>query len=508
MKQAERPGLFPPRVGWIPILIALAVVAVASVVAFVPEYATHQVIGVTNTDKHQADVVADQTPGAGTTMDSGHLVYSPGAGPSGGPVVNTKAGPGAGCSQRRNAGATDIGVTGSQIHITTTDVTTGVGAGFLGQAVQGMKAALNQVNAAGGVCGRRIVFHPSPINDGWDGPTGANYISGFINSSDGVFALVGEPDSEGLYSAQHSGLIDQAGIPVVGTDGMLSSQYTDPWIWPVAASTITNMHIAAQYACKQLHAHNVGIVYDSKYKFGPEGANAFKAQIQRSCGSTLSMGSDCSTAFCGVSPDATSYTSQITAFNGACAGSSGSPKCDVVVMLLEPGPMEVWMRGEENCGCSWYRTLMGGEPLFDDSLAGNCGQGCARMMVWTGYKPYLQPFDGEAPVYTYAHALAQVCPSCDLHNEFTEGAYLGTELFIAACQQVGSNLTRAALRQVLDSQTFDLGLSQPLHYGTGLPHLANTSMAAYSDNASGTFNGWSYANTGFISDPAPGKDFD
>jgi hypothetical protein len=32
-------------------------------------------------------------------------------------------------------------------------------------------------------------------------------------------------------------------------------------------------------------------------------------------------------------------------------------------------------------------------------------------------------------------------------------------------------------------------------------------MAAYSDNSSGSFNGWTYASTGFIADPDPGKDF-
>jgi ABC-type branched-subunit amino acid transport system substrate-binding protein len=149
---------------------------------------------------------------------------------------------------------------------------------------------------------------------------------------------------------------------------------------------------------------------------------------------------------------------------------------------------------------------MGGEPLFDDGLASNCAQPCAGMMVWTGYKPDIQPFDGESPVYTFAHSLQSVCPACDPHNEFTEGAYLGTELFIAACQKVGSHLTRGALKQALDSGTFDLGMSTPLRYGTGLPHLANISMVAYKANVSGTFNGWSYLNTGFLPDPAAGQD--
>jgi ABC-type branched-subunit amino acid transport system substrate-binding protein len=365
-----------------------------------------------------------------------------------------------------------------------------------------MKAAISRVNSAGGICGRTVLL--DSVNDGWDGPTGSSDIAKFIGSGN-VFALVGEPDSEGLDAAVRALSIDHAGIPVVGTDGMLRSQYNDPWVWPVAASTVTNMHIIAQYAL-QHGAKRVGIVFDDKYKFGLEGAGAFKAEVERLNHGTLGMGSDCSSGFCGVSPDSTDYSTSVQAFNRSCTAQSGHDKCDIVVMLLEPQPMETWMKDEENCSCTWYGTLMGGEPLFDDNLAGTCGQDCANMTVWTGYKPDVQPFDGETPVYTYAHDLASVCPSCDPHNEFTEGAYLGTELFIAACQKVGSNLTRLTLQQELNTDTFDLGLSQPLHYGAGLPHLANTQMAAFRDNASGTFNGWSYLSTGFVKDPHPGAD--
>ncbi len=500
MAQQRRSGGFPPPFGWIPLGIALAVVTVASVAAFVPQYGTHQVIGVSsNGDPNNPNNVVDSSPGA--TASSGRNVFIPGVTAAPGPNNPNNRTGAADCVHGKNAGSTDTGVTATSIHIATTDVTTGIGSGFLGQAVEGMKGAIDQVNRAGGICGRKIAL--DSLNDGWDGPTGANDISGYINRGD-VFALVGEPDSEGLDAAVRAGTIDHAGMPVVGTDGMLASQYNDPWIWPVAASTVTNMHIMAQYAKTQSHARKVGIVFDSVYKFGKEGAKAFKAQVQRANGgSTLQMGDTCATGYCGVSPSSTDYSSQIHDFNQYCAGAQ---KCDVVVMLLEPQPMETWMKGEDNCQCSWYSTLMGGEPLFDDNFAGNCGQACAGMVVWSGYKPDLQPFDGETPVYTFAHALQAACSTCDQHNEFTEGAYLGAEMFIAACQKIGSNLTRATLRQELDSDTFDLGLSTPLHYGTGLPHQANTSMTAYSDNASGTFNGWSYLSTGFLPDPAPGQD--
>ena len=61
------------------------------------------------------------------------------------------------------------------------------------------------------------------------------------------------------------------------------------------------------------------------------------------------------------------------------------------------------------------------------------------------------------------------------------------------------------LKAELTSATFDLGLSQPLQY-PALPHLATTSMAAFADNAQGSFHGWNYLATGFVSDPARGQD--
>jgi hypothetical protein len=220
-------------------------------------------------------------------------------------------------------------------------------------------------------------------------------------------------------------------------------------------------------------------------------------------------GSSCHQAYCGIATQGTTdFSNPINTFDGACQSSSSHKKCDVVMMLLEPGPMGTWMQSEANCGCSWYSNLMGGEPLFDDNLGTNCGGSCRGMTVWTGYHADIQPFSTEAAVQHYTQALSSVCPSCDAHNEFTEGAYLGTELFIEACKRVGGDLTRQALQQVLDSQTFDLKLAEPLTFGNSFPRVANFSMAGFADNAAvgGSFNGWNYLETTFIADPDRGKD--
>jgi ABC-type branched-subunit amino acid transport system substrate-binding protein len=528
MSKEEGRRLYPPPVGWIPFTVGLIALIIVTVIAFVPPQA-----GARPTGAPQAN---DNTGTTGTgTGDTGGATPDGTTGGTKGRTVTTGGttatlgGPNGAagtlrCAAGKNGGKTDTGVTDGEIHVASTIVTEGAGGDFLKEAPDGIQAALDEANNTGGICGRRVTIET--INDGWDRQQGQTDISHYINQGN-VFALLAEPDSEGLSAAIDSKIIDRAGIPVVGTDGMLSDQYTDPWVWPVAASTVTNMHIAAKYAVDHYkHADGspptVGIVYDTKYKFGKEGANAFDAEYKRLTGKSIqgddqAQGCAGTTAFCGIQAGVGSYNNEITAFNKACASSASNvpAKCDVVVMLLEPSPMEAWMGADSqsNCQCNWYGHLMGGEPLFDDNLGQHCGGACANMMVWTGYHPAIQPFDSEKAVYTYSQSLKARCPSCDPHNEFTEGAYLGTRLFLEACRRVGEAglpLTRANLRMALNSYTYDLGLSAvPLHFTEKLPHLANTSMAGFSDNApppNGSFNGWNYLVTGFLPDPASGQD--
>jgi ABC-type branched-subunit amino acid transport system substrate-binding protein len=482
---------FPPGVGWWQAGLAGAAVLLVAAVAAVPRFET-KVIGSAPGAAAAETLGPDGTtraatgPGVRTSVAPGATRQSGGA-VTGGPQTVDGA---IDCAHGRNGGSTAPGVTAGMINVASTIVTSGPGKDFLGEAGDGMQAAFNAANAAGGVCGRQ--FHLDTINSGWDGPTGKNYIDGFIHSRK-VFALVGQPDSEGLDQAVGSGSIDGNKMPAVGTDGMLKSQYHSEWVWPVAASTVTNMHLAADYGVDNAQGKTFGIVYDSKYKFGAEGARAFAEQVRRrgyDIKGYSKSASGCSQAYCGISSEKQSYSTEIQTFNAACH------PCDVVVMLLEPGPMIAWMNEERNAPTAWYKTLIGGEPLFDDGLGQQCpGCGDAKLIVWSGYRPAIQPFDGEKPVYTFCQQLHAVRPSADCHNEFTEGAYLGAKMFIEAVRRVGLlglPLTRDNLKHALDTGVYELGMTyRPLGYPR-LPHIANSCMTAFSDNYSGSFNGWSY----------------
>jgi ABC-type branched-subunit amino acid transport system substrate-binding protein len=506
-----RPRSYPPGIPGAAWAVGVAVALLISIVAAVPRYSTHrvvvaggQVVQTGNTEGQQPGVIAPNGSAGHFATNGGNNSVSNNGTLS--PAANNSSQQHVACTPSSNGGSTAPGVSANEIRVATTTVTSGVGAGFLGQAEAGMRAAINEVDSAGGICGRRITLQT--LNSGWDGPTGKRDIDNWINAGN-VFSLVGEPDSEGLAAAIDGGSIDRAGIPVVGTDGLLQDQYFSPWVFPVAASTVTNMHIVAKYAVQQLHAKSFGIVYDKAYKFGAEGARAFDQEVKRLTGKDIpgyGVTAGCTSAnhaYCAIDSGNQAYNTEINNFDQACK------PCDAVVMLLEPTPMETWMKGERDSGTTWYHTLFGGEPLFDDNLGSACDS-CGGMIVWTGYHPAIQPFDAEAPVSKYQQSLKAQCPSCDPHNEFTEGAYIGMQLFIQGVKAVAASglpLTRANLKNALDGLTFNAGLtSTTLHYGSGLPHLANTQMAAYSDNFSGSFNGWSYLGTSFVSDPAAGRD--
>src|ERR1041384_299256 len=203
------------------------------------------------------------------------------------------------CAAGQNGGATDTGVTANSIKLATTVVRTGQGAAFLGDVQPAMEAVVHRVNRLGGICGR--LLDVKYVDDGWKADSGQRYIQDFIKS--GYFAIPVGPSSEGLNAAVRAGDIDAAGIPVVGTDGMLISQYQDPWVWPVAVSTASSARIMVDDAYSK-GARSFAIVFDKNYKFGSEAAEAFNNEVKRIMHNTgvpgYSRTHGCSQSFCGV----------------------------------------------------------------------------------------------------------------------------------------------------------------------------------------------------------------
>lgn len=475
------------------VLILAVVVLLASVVGFVPEDEPQVVTNGGPLGATDQLTLEDENAAGGAVVSGGGGTGGGGGtaeGATGGATPQeveeqlAQANQDLACEAGRNGGETDTGVTGNRIGLASTIVTSGPGSTFLADSQYGMQAIVAKANSAGGICGRGLDLQL--VNDNWEAQRGHNILRNFMNDG-GIFALPVVPSSEGLRAAGPD--IEKSGIPVIGSDGMLEEQYTNDWIWPVATATVSQMRIMVDYAASQ-GAENFAIVFDDFYRFGVEGRDAYERYVKKA-GNTFVHAE-------GIQPNQAGYGPQIANLNDACGGG----KCDVVVMLLDPGSANTWIAGDQNFKTrAKYR--FGAQPLFSDNFAQDCGGRCDGMLVWSGYVPPLGNNQGLAGIREYSSDVKAVAPSADVSNQFLEGAYLGMSVFVEALQQVGPNLTRERLRDVMNSMTYESDLSSNLTWSAD-KRLANTSAQAWEIKAaSGSFDGFRDARTGFIKDPDP-----
>lgn len=491
-----QPRSFPPGLGFITIAALVGVILAASVIQIIPRFGPVGqpiVIQGGGGQGPLAQVSGAPTGGPGAA-NAGPGAKGPAAAKAGGAAALT--GPAtAACNSSNNGGATDTGVTATSVSLASTIVNSGVGQSFLGPVQFGMQAVVNRVNRGGGICGRKLNL--TLVDDGWNAARGCSDIQSFIH--DGAFALPVVPSSEGLKQCIDSGVIHNAGIPVIGSDGMLFDQYQASskadWVWPVAASTLSTMHIMALDASHNHGAHTFCLVYDSKYHFGIEGEQAFKAEIGRLNGKLVFEE--------GLDPEVTDYSGPVNDWNNNCGS------VDFAGMLLEPDEAGRWLSNNPTLP-KGRAGVAGAQPMFSDSLTANCGDICDGIKVFTGYRPVVDPAYSNTPsVVQYANDVRSVSTQADLSNQFLEGGYDGMLLLVQCLKAVGAGLTRAAVKHYLDTVTFAAdggGLTQPLAWHPG-NHFANVEMKAYAMVASsGRVTGYRPDPAGFITDPAAGAD--
>ncbi len=465
--------------------------------------------------------------GSGAGTSGGSAGGGSGTGTSGGGtgsnrVTSNPDGSPIECKAGKNGGATSTGVTGSEIKLGATVAESGIAQSFLGEVRQGMEAVKNKTNNAGGICGRSLKIEYK--DDGWSADTGVRFIQNLVEGSK-VFALAVSPSSEGVNSAssQNPSYFVKTGVPVVGSDGLIRSQYKDPMIYPVAASTTTVMHVIMKDAWDR-GARKPAIVYENTYRFGVEGAFAFNQAYKRLSGKDIDGYSNpleggaatCTSHFCGIAADQKQYGNESSAFKNACGNphtiggtlhwDDESKACNFVAVLLEPTTAIDWMSaGGALTNRLVPKGLGAAQPLFTYDFGNACGAQCDQMRVWTGYNPTVGAYANAAAVKQFVADLHGQSATADEFNQFTEGGYLGMKLLVEGLKRAGPNLTRGALTAALDSMpAFDTGLSPPLTWRPGA-HFANGAAQAFTMLSANGFGGWQQA-TGYINDPWLGQD--
>ena len=431
--------------------------------------------------------------GSAAGAESGGAAAAGAAGGGGGAVPPAR--PGLECAAGKNGGETDTGVTASEIKMATTVAESGIGAAFLGEVRYGMDAVRGKINRAGGICGRQLAIQY--VDDGWDAQRGAQYLRNFIES--GIFAIPVGPSSEGLRIVIDSGDIDSAGIPVVGTDGMLQDQYTtpsggaQPWVWPIAAATVSSARVMCHDAYKR-GARDFSIVFDKNYRFGVEAAEAFNNCAKKLTGKSISgynTDYNCEANFCGILAGQSSYSSDVTKFTPG----------DFVALFLEPDTAQKWMIDPNTPKPEAIEFGYGGaQPLLTRSFAINCQSKCHGMQIWTGFKPPIEGYASDPAVRTYVEDLKRTKPDADEYNAFTTGGYVGMLLLEEALKKIGPDVTRVRLKAALDSTCLVSGLTiqDKICYSANTRY-ANLTMQSFAIQYRGTFAGWRAGN--IVKDP-------
>ncbi len=445
----------------------------------------------TSGDSSSGDTTSGDSSSGDADSDTNSGSVSVGGGDGSGGGASGSSGSGgaaAGCNPSANDNVS-TGVTEDTINVASTVVKDGAGASLLSSSPVGMRAVLNKVNRDGGVCDRRIEL--KTVNDSWDAAQGQQTIKRFIE--DGYFALPVVPSSEGLGQAILAGDIRNAGIPVVGTDGMRIDQYNDPWVWPVATATVSTMRIMAKHAYDN-GARTFGIVWDNRFRFGLEGADAFKKQV-KAMGGTVK-------ADVPIEPDRTSYGSEATNFNNACNNTSSGSGCDAVVLLLVPSTAETWKGSNSGANAGRGDETYGHQTLFTDDFATKCRDWCNEMMVFTGYNPPIPPLDKKAGVAEYVQDVRSERSGIDYRNQFLQGAYLGMKVFVEAVARCSPDVNRACVQQTLNSMDYQSDLASTLSWRANSRHANKTAQGFRVEATGGSFNGWQYMQTGWLKDPA------
>lgn len=334
------------------------------------------------------------------------------------------------CAGEGEGTASDVGVTAETITIGTVAPQT---PSFNHWGQEGLGGAVASINAGGGICGRELILETGS-EFAWQGSRGL----GQALDAD-LFALVGIHLSEVDDAAAQ---IDEAQMLIIGTGGRAQLERTSPLVWSIGSSEDTIADILVDDAINE-GAASFAVVYDDRDAYAQRIAAAIEDEIATHDDASVSISQP-------LLPGRASYSSEIQQFNEACGAG-----CDAVIPLLNRQTFLTWMAGRPRDAT--LRTSLWPE-LFSETVGRDCsGRGCDGVIVWS---PFLAPAGSESEASAlYRDSVRSQSPTADLNSMRT---LLGFEAVLHAAYamgQAGPNPTRASVQSILDSESYDLGLT-------------------------------------------------
>jgi Periplasmic binding protein len=379
------------------------------------------------------------------------------SGPPPGSFRSDDLGPQATCAPGRNGGATDKGVTGTRIKLFVNATLDGP-LRYTSEAAQAMKGVVDEVNKAGGICGRLLE---------------TKVVNGFHPPPDDTLAAMTMPMREELDAYIADGSADRLGVPMVGTDGLANSQFRSRWIWPVGAPVDSLVRIAVSHAYHAQGARTFALVHDAKSDYGMQAAASFRDHVATLPGASIRV----------VQPVDGPVAGAVNSYNEACRDD----RCDSVVWAMLPLQARDWLRAGAASSRLWTSGLY---YELDAGVLHECGDpiraNCENLHIWSAF----DEADDDQPWPWLA------------------SAHVGTKLLVAALERVGPILTRERLRQALDGARYELPLTGPMQWGPRLPldRVGNPrARAVRVVPETGRAGRVEDAGTGWVADPTPGR---
>jgi branched-chain amino acid transport system substrate-binding protein len=388
---------------------------------------------------------ASTAPGSGTAGRSpaavGTIASGGGAGPAAGlsPARASGAGPAAtgpsggapsAAPASGNGGATDVGVTADTIKLGGFFIESGP-VGELGiTLLKAVKAVFNDVNAAGGIYGRKLQLVDCDTSFTSGDKPRACYTK--LTQQDRIFSFAATGDGPAWVTAAPLACKDQ--IPALWTDGLSQNEFTCPTIFPTGPAGRSQSHVVLDYYIKKLHPKTVGILAQND-DIGNEWLTGAKDVLNKYGVKVVSEQK--------YNLGETNFTTQVTNMRFA------NP--DFVFFSSEPlGPILFQKTAE---GQGWKPPMPSAGVTCNVSVwpkqVGQYSQGMICQNPWQLLSAHLP---GQVE---FERTYKKYWSDWENRNYYTETMYIAAKATVETLRRAGPDLTRAKLVEVLRSGAFN-----------------------------------------------------
>ena len=299
---------------------------------------------------------------------------------------------------------------------------------------------MRAVNDAGGVFGRKMVI--SDCDDSGDVTRFRACYRKLIDEAK-IFSFI---TSVTWGTGEVHGDLARDKIPWIGSWGFYTSEWKDPWMFPVHLSTVTEARATAGWVRDVLKPKSVGILYLNT----PEQqlAKAALRQVLDPAGIKVvrEIPQEIDT------PDESSNVFSMRA---------ASP--DHIIHFSWPPPMIKFIVDSAQQGY-WPPMGISGNHLIGEQIGRLVGEWPKKgMYSITSYKLWGTGDEYQAIMDKYAPQMKK------LHHHQTQEGYVGVKIAADAAKANGPNLTRESIIKTLESRRWDFGpgLGQSVLWGPG-----------------------------------------